>query len=71
MEERVEREAVSEAAFCATMGEVGGDSVSGESGTRKSVGGGVSAETLGVKIEKQSAEEGVVTTNHPKLVPLP
>ena len=67
----MEREAVSEAAFCATMGEMGGDSVSGDSGTRKSVGGGVAVETLGVKIDKQSAGDGVVTTNHPKLVPLP
>jgi len=38
--------------------------VSGDSGTRKRVGGGVAAESLGVSIDKQSVEDAVVTTNH-------
>jgi hypothetical protein len=62
MEDRVEREAVSEEAWWEMMGDVGGDSVSGDNGTRKSVGGGVADETFGVKIDKQSVEDGVVTT---------
>src|SRR5271170_1054247 len=70
MEERVEREAVSEGAWWATRGDVGGDSVSGDSGSRKSVGGGVGEEIFGVKIDKQSVEDGVVTTtkiSHPSV----
>jgi hypothetical protein len=62
MEDRVEREAVSEEAWWETRGDVGGDSVSGDKGTRKSVGGGVADETFGVKIDKQSVQDGVVTT---------
>ena len=58
----MEREAVSEGACWGTSGDVGGDSVSGDNGTRKSVGGGVADETFGVKIDKQSVEDGVVTT---------
>jgi len=59
----VEREGVSEGAWWGTTGDVGGDSVSGDNGTRKSVGGGVGDDGFGVKIDKQSVEDGVVTTN--------
>ena len=62
MEERVERDAVSEGALWATRGEVRGDSVSGDNGTRKSVSGGVVDKAFGVKIAKQCVEDGVVTT---------
>ena len=58
----MEREAVSEEAWWETRGDVGGDNVSGDKGTRKSVGGGVADEIFGVKIDKQSVEDGVVTT---------
>ena len=66
----MEREAVSEGAWWETRGDVGGDSASGDNGTRKSVGGGVADETFGVKIDKQSVEDGVVTTKRKSAEPL-